>query len=291
MAEVFGIIAGLGHSPERKKLDRIIFRCVLGGSEQVVQLLGYFLSIGCRSHPVAEVADEVTEALDLLLVRLVMDTIHEGLRLLAGSLLRSLPYSLAAGRDKLCDGPVGKKHELLDEPVSLLCHLLVYIDRTSRLVYLDLHFRTVEADCSCREPLLAELCRKAVQYEDSILYLFCNAFMRSLRSGLDYRLSLFVCKSEVRIDHSLTEPLAHDTSKRGHLEDSRECQLLFMRTEGAELVAELLRKHRHSPVDQIYRSTTGLRLLIDHVARLHIMGDVSDMDSYFVISIFKPLER
>ena len=64
-----------------------------------------------------------------------------------------------------------------------------------------------------------------------------------------------------------------------------------MRTEGAELVAELLRKHRHSPVDQIYRSTTGLRLLIDHIARLHIMGDVSDMDSYFVISIFKLLER
>ena len=197
MAEVFGIIAGLGHGPERKKLDRIIFRCVLGGSEQVVQLLGYLLSIGCRSHPVAEVADEVTEALDLLLVRLVMDTIHEGLRLLAGSLLRSLPYSLAAGRDKLRYGPVGKEHELLDEPVSLLCHLLVYIDRTSRLVYLDLHFRTVEADRSCREPLLAELCRKAVQYEDSILDLFRNAFMRGLRSGLDYRLSLFVCKSEV----------------------------------------------------------------------------------------------
>ena len=44
---------------------------------------------------------------------------------------------------------------------------------------------------------LAELSSEAVQYEYGFLYLFRNAFMRSLRACLDYGLSLFVCKSEV----------------------------------------------------------------------------------------------
>ena len=147
-----------------------------------------------------------------------MDTVHECLRLLSGSLCRSIAHSLAACCDKLGYSPVGKEHELLDQPVGLFRNLLIYIYRTSCLIDLDLHFRTVEADGSCCKSLLAKLACKAVQYQDCVLYLFGNTFVGHLRPCLDDGLSLFICKSEIRVDHRLAEPLVHDAAKRSHLE-------------------------------------------------------------------------
>ena len=64
-----------------------------------------------------------------------------------------------------------------------------------------------------------------------------------------------------------------------------------MRTERAEFVAELLRKHRHGPVDKVDRSSPCARLLINDGAGLHIVGDIGDVDADLVISVVQFLER
>ena len=112
-----------------------------------------------------------------------MDTVDESLGLgfgsgLGGFLLRNAQITQAGPRhgripaalgDKLSHAPVGKQHEFLYEPVGFLAYLLIYAYRTALFIYFDLHFRTLETDGSGCEAFLAELGRKLVQDEDSVL--------------------------------------------------------------------------------------------------------------------------
>ena len=290
VTEIFSVITGLGHCPEREEFYGVVFRRILGCREQIVKLLGYLLAVCRRSHAVAEVAYEVAQVLDLLLVRLVMHTIDKCLGLLARALCRSVSDALAAGRHKLRHSAIGQEHELLDEPVGLLGHLLIDIHRTALLVHLDLHLRTVEAYGSSRESLLAELGRQTMKRKDCRYYLCRDTLVSSLRLVYDL-LSFLVCKSIVGIYDGLAEPLADDAAERSHLEDCRECEFLLLRTEGAEFVAELLREHRHGPVHQVYRCAALLRFFVHNRPRLHIVSDIGDMDSYLVVAVFQQLER
>ena len=181
-----------------------------------------------------------------------MDTIYESLRLAACALCRSLAHTLATCRYELSDRAVGKKHELFDKPVRFLCDLLVYIHRTSLLIDLNLHLRTVETDGSCCKSLLAKLGCKAMKNQNSICNLCRHTFVCHSRTGLDDHLSIFVCKTEVRVYCGLAEPLGNDASERSDLKHSRERKFLLIRTERTDLVAELLRKHRHSSVNQVH---------------------------------------
>ena len=149
-----------------------------------------------------------------------MDTIYECLCLAARTLCRSLTNAFAAGCNKFSDSAVGKEHELLDQPVSLLGNLLVNVHRTSLLVYLNLHLRTIKTDGTRCKSLLAKLGRKAVQDEDSVSDLGRNALVGHARTCLNDHLSIFVCKTEIRIYCCLAEPLGNDTTERSDLEYS-----------------------------------------------------------------------
>ena len=92
--------------------------------------------------------------------------------------------TLAARGDEFRHCPVGKKHELLDEPVGLLGNLLIYIHRTSLLIDFHLHFRTVEADGSGGESLLAKLGCKAAGAVD--LSAACSGFVYALDAAKCY---------------------------------------------------------------------------------------------------------
>ena len=121
-------------------------------------------------------------------------------------------------------------------------------------------------------------------------YFYRDTLVSSLRIVYDL-LSLLVCEPVVRIYDGLAEPLADDAAERSHLEDCRECELLLLRTERAELVAELLREHRHGPVHQVYRCAALLRFFVHNRPRLHIVSDIGDMHSYLVVAVFQHLER
>ena len=156
MSQILGVIAGLGHCPQREEFDGIVFRSVLSRCKKAVEFPGYLPAVCGRSHLVAEVAYEVTQVVNLLLVWLVMHTIDKGLSRLSATLCLSLADSLAACGHKLRDRPVGKEHELLDQPVSLLGNLLIHIHRASLLIHNDLHLRSFETDGSAGKPLLPE---------------------------------------------------------------------------------------------------------------------------------------
>ena len=81
MADVLRRIAGLGHGPERKEFNCIELRCILCLGEEVVEFLGNFLPVACRPHLVAEITYEIPQVCNLVLIRFIMNSIYECLRL------------------------------------------------------------------------------------------------------------------------------------------------------------------------------------------------------------------
>ena len=53
----------------------------------------------------------------------------------------------------------------------------------------------------------------------------------------------------------------------------------------------MLRKHRHDSVDKINRSCSFLCLTVKYRIRLHIVGHISYMYSYLIVSIWKSPQR
>ena len=220
---------------------------------------------------------------------------------------------------------VGKQHELLDQPVGFLGNFLVDTHRTALFVHLDLHLRPFETDGSCSKPLLAQFEGKAVEGENGRFQLvrykhpFCDTFshcravlvsdMRRVCSPgpavspstelhfhcllpcVDYLLGSLICEPVIGIDDRPAEPLGCNPSERSDFEYSRECELRLPWTERAQLVGKFLGQHRHSPVHEIYRSAPCLGLIVHDRARVDVMGDISYMDSYFVIAVFEGSER
>ena len=108
---------------------------------------------------------------------------------------------------------------------------------------------------------------------------------------VDYLLGSLICEPVIGIDDRPAEPLGCNPSERSDFEYSRECELRLPRTERAQLVGKFLGQHRHSPVHEIYRSAPCLGLIVHDRARVDVMGDISDMDSHFVIAVVEGPER
>ena len=65
------------------------------------------------------------------------------------------------------------------------------------------------------------------------------------------------------------------------LEDDTIAKFLLVRTEGADEVTEPLWQHRYGAIHEIDTRSTVVSLLVDDGAFLHIVRDISDMDTHF----------
>ena len=75
------------------------------------------------------------------------------------------------------------------------------------------------------------------------------------------------------------------------MEDDGESELLFVGTQGADAVAKMLRKHRDNAVHKVYGSGSLLSLAVYYGVGLHIVGDIRDMDTDFIMTIWEHAER
>ncbi len=99
---------------------------------------------------------------------------------------------------------------------------------------------------------------------------------------LDDLLGLLVVKAVVGIYDGAAVPLAQHAGLVVQLEDRRIAELVLVRTQRAELVAEVLRQHRHRAVHQIHRSGAVVGLLVHNVAGLDVERHVGDVDAHLV---------
>ena len=273
MAYVVSAVARPGHRAQRQDLQSALLRLALGLLQEVVEAAHSLLSVLGRTHSVAEDLGERPQRIELLGVGSLVDTVDER---------RLLERRQLAG-DKLRHPLVGQQHKLLDEPVALLGDPLPHLYRTAFLVDLDLHLRPLEVHRAVVETVLAKDGGKVVQLAD----------LGSQRPlvRLDDLLGLVIVETVVRIDDGAAVPLAVNLGVVVQLEYRRIAELVLVRTQRAELVAEVLRQHRHGAVHKIYRSGAVVGLLVDNVARLHIESDVGDMYSHLVAALTQLHER
>ena len=157
-----------------------------------------------------------------------MNTVDKGLDR-SSALGWSLANTFASCSDKFSHASVCKKHELFDEPVRFLADLLIHVYRATLFIHHYLHFRSFEADGSTCESLASELCGNRIQDKNGIPK-FCRNSL-CLRRILNDLLRILICESVVRAYYSPSEPLRNYSRKRCYFKDSRECELLFIRSE------------------------------------------------------------
>ena len=280
VTDVVGGVAGLGHAPEGDVLEGHVLGLALGGFHEAVKSLSRAGTVERALDLISEASCETFQAFQLLGIWEIMDTVDEGL-----GLLGSHAVHLSVGSNELGHGAIRQKHELLDEPVGLLGEHLVHVDRTALGIYLDLHFRTVEIHRSGIETLLLENLSERVQNLDC---LFNGRFSLLF---LDNILSLLIVKTIVGIDYRAAYPAVLDIPLRVDFGDHREGELVLVRTERAELVAEFLRQHRHGAVHEINAGAALACLLVHGGAGRNVMGHVGNMHAYLVAAAPEFAER
>ena len=176
--------------------------------------------VACRAQLVAEAGDELCQRVQLVGVGQVVYAVGEHLCFLA---LGHLAYGLG-------HGAVGQQHEFLHQLVGVLRFLEVDAQGLAFLVNLELHLHAVELQRTARHTPFAQLLRQAVQLQQ---FIFIVAFAR-----LDDLLRFLVGEAAVALDDGVDNAVLQHFGLVVHLEDDAIRQLLLVRAEGAEQVAE-----------------------------------------------------
>ena len=178
---------------------------------------------------------------------------------------------------------VGQQHEFLDQFVGVFRYLEEYPGRFIVGIEGEFYFFPVECDGSGGHAPLAHLLGQGIQDED----FFAQRIVRSF----DHRLSLLVGEAAVRADDRTAEPLVFHVSFLVHFKDGREGELLFVRTQGADVVAQDLGQHGNHPVHQIHRSTAVVGFVVQRSTFLDVMRNVGDVHPDEVVAVFQFVER
>ena len=222
---------------------------------------------------------KTAQGVDFHFVRLVVDTIDEGLGILFG-----LAVHLAAGGHELGHGAVGQQHEFLDEPVGLFRNLLVDAERFAVLVHFHLHFRPLETDGAGGKTLVAENQGQPVQFHQGFHLFFGKV---GGRTAFQHLLGLFIGISPVGTNDGAAHPLVDDLPLRGDFKNGAEGQFLLVGAQGAKLVGELFRQHRDGPVHQIDRCAAFAGLLVHNRTRAHVPRNIGNVHTHFKIPVRK----
>ena len=287
VTDVVRAVTGLHHGAQGHELHDILLLLALHVGEETVQALRHLRLTALRAELIAELGDKAAQLLELLGVGHVVDAIDENLGLLVPGHTAYLFGHTA----------VGQEHKLLDQLVGVLGHLDVGRDGVALFVNLEAHFGAVETDGAVLEAAFAQLLGQAVERDElfDILALKGSALGqgfgvlagqgqvggRGFAVALQYGLHLLVSKAAVRANHGMGQVPVEHVAATVHVENRRVGQLLLIGPQRADEVAQALGQHRDGAVHEVDARGPLLRLAVNDVALLHVVGDVRNMDADF----------
>ena len=223
------------HRAQGKNGDCRILRPSLALIHKSIQLRCNLPWILGRGKFIAEILNKIAQALYLLLVWSLVDTVNECWCL--G--LQRLGYII--GHLSVC-----KEHKLLYKPVCLLCNLFHHIQRLAVTIYNNLHLRPLKGDGALRKPLCAHNGGQFVQLQHCLPHLRLHSLLILLRCHLwlhclliprlhrlpcgrclYYLLRLLVREALVGLDDRSAKPSLYNLCLCVHLKDCREGELLL----------------------------------------------------------------
>ena len=104
-------------------------------------------------------------------------------------------------------------------------------------------------------------------------------------------LRFLIGKTLVGIDRRSTKPLFDQLGLIIHLKNGRKGVFFLVGTQRTGLVGQHFREHGNHTVHQIYRCSPIISLFFQNGIGLHIMGNIRNMDAYFIIAVFQFLKR
>ena len=102
---------------------------------------------------------------------------------------------------------------------------------------------------------------------------------------------LFVGEPRLRADYRLREGALDDLAVPVEREEDRERKTVLVRHERADAVRELLGKHRHDPVAEIYARRAAVRLAVKRAPGLDVVRNVGDVYAENAVAPAVCLER
>ena len=202
-----------------------------------------------------------------------------------GTLMQTGQY-LDSPRPKLLGHRlVGRNHAFLHHLVGFIVGSRHKPGHAAFAIQQYLGFRDFKIQRTFREAPPAQLLGKRTYRQDRL----CS--LRRAAPLADDVKHLLVGEPVLGTDHGLREPPG-DASPRlveGHEDGEREPVL--SRHKRAYAVRQLLRKHRHHPVEQIHARGAPVRLAVNGCARLHVMRHIGDVHAKHHVALAVALQR
>ena len=225
----------LAHRADGQGFDHVGFRGVLHLIEHLVQAAGDG-GLAVEADLMTELAHKSAQILKLRRVRIVVDTINEGL----ARGLSALGFS-----NKLGNRPVGEQHEFLNQMVGVAADLEVHAGGLVLLIKLEFDFLLIEAECAFAHTSGTQLLRHTVEGPDGVVEICFLSFRVVVLNDL---LRLFIGKSAVAVNGCSAKPTVVYGPILVHLKDGAEGVFIFVRAEGTDPVGQYFGKHRNYSV-------------------------------------------
>ena len=292
VSDIMHTVLGLHHRPQSHCLDGILLTCALSSTHQGIERLSDGSLRATRLHLIAEFRHELAQVLEFLRIGLVVDTIRQRLCLLP----------LLHTSDGLCHRLISQQHELLDEFVGIFRHLEVSLDGFARLIDIEVEFLAIKLHGAILETGSTQFLGKGIKFDQfgSVFSLigmilrsrgrwFACAILHAII--LQNLLHLLIGIATIALNHRMSQMPLLDVRLVVHLEDDTITEFLLVRTQRADEIAETLWQHGDGAVDEVDTRCTGIGLLVDDGAFLHVMRDIGDMDAYLPEPIVELTDR
>ena len=211
----------------------------------------------------SEGAEQVVEALDLLVRRLLVHAVHERLVL-----------RVHVARHRL----VRNQHALLDNGLRQRALALDERNRMALVIELDLDLRHIEVN---RATAMALGLEDMAQRFERLEHLADVLVVRDERLRLvdEHLVDDVVGQAAVNVDDRRDDLVARDLALRRDLHLAGHREAVDAGVETADAIAELLRQHRDDAVNEIDTRAALACLAVERLILTHIPADIGDVDA------------
>ena len=263
VAEAHVAVARLLHRAQRDRADDALFRLALDLLEHLLDVHRLDVAHLRLMDEETESTEQVVEALDLLVRRLLMHAVHERLML-----------RVHVTRHRL----VRDQHALFDDGLRQRSLALNESDRMSFVIKFDLDLRHVEVN---RAAAMALSLEDVAQRFERLEHLADVLVVRDERLCLvdEDLVDNVVGQTAVDVDDSRHDLVARDLALRRDLHLTGHREAVDAGVEAADAVAELLRQHRDDAVNKIDTRAALACLAVERLILTHIPADIGDVDA------------
>ena len=270
MSLIIRCVSCLHHAAQHHASDDTFFRLAFRFCQHPLDFSGMDFSVFLL-HTIAKATDELFHFFCFFSVRLLMGAEHKG---------NFLPEEVFR------NGFVADQHKFLNEVCGNIPIIGLDVNGFTLLVQNDFGFRQIKVYRTAFFPFCHQNFSEFIHFfqHGNDFRIFFQKFRCLVLQNLPYGC---VGHAVIRINHRVDYTVVHHIPSVVDFHDAAQCKAIFMRIQGTNAVAQLMGQHRNHPIYQIHTGTSFVSLFVQSSMFLHIMGNVRNMHTQFIISVIQ----